>query len=214
MSTDFSTYSEGQSASLTLPPTPGLQFSANQTLLINCIDVGQTDYYVVCRVTSFTDNTLIFKITTIHLPTQQGQTTVGLLWEINMTGPSGLKGDTGEEGRGYIQFPTTVVNNFSDCIDQLTTGGTTGPNSERYAACRFALDESTPEQDRTSKVLLLPTFTDGSHIVINQETEETGTFFLTVSCINTDLTTYSIQMISEPTSFRKEQGTWTSYSGF
>jgi hypothetical protein len=214
MSTDFSTFSVGQSASLSLPPTPGLQYSANQTLLINCIDEGQTDYYVVCSVQSFIDNTLTFKISTIHLPTQEGQTTVGLVWEINMSGPTGLKGDTGADGQGYIQFPTTTVNNFTDCLAQLNDGGTTGPNAERYAACRFAADEFTPIGDLTTKTLVLPTFTNGSHIVINQETEGTGTFLLTVSCINNDSSTYSIQMISEPTSFRKEQGTWTSYNGF
>ncbi len=214
MSTDFSTYTVGQSASLTLPPTPGLQFSANQTLILNCIDVGQTDYYVICLVSSFVDNVLIFEIITIHLPTQEGQTSVGTLWEINMTGARGPPG-SGSSGPGYIEFPISVTNNFTDCITQLVSGGSTGPNSEKYSACRFAVDAQTPVQDINSKTLSLPTtFSDGTHLVINQETEGIGTFLLTVQCTNEDSSLYSIQMISEPISFRKEQGTWSSYSGF
>lgn len=213
MSTDFSTFTVGQSASLTLPSTTGLQYSANQILLINCIDEGQSDYYVVCQVTSFIDNVLLFKLTTIHLPTQQGQTTVGLLWEINMYGPTGLTGNNGPPGLGYIEFPTSVTHSFADCLTQLQ-GGVDGPNSEKFSACRFAVDNTTPAQDLASKTIYLLSYSDGSHLVINQETEGIGTFFLTVTCLNSDSSTYSIQMISEPTSFRFNGGTWTSYNGF
>lgn len=213
MSTDFSTFTVGQSASLTLPSTPGLQYSANQIVLINCIDEGQTDYYVVCQVTSFIDNVLLFKLTTIHLPTQQGQTTVGLLWEINMYGPTGLTGPNGPNGLGYIEFPTTVTHSFADCLTQLQ-GGLDGPNSEKFSACRFSVNNTTPAQDLASKTLFLTSFSNGSHLVINQETEGIGAFFLTVTCLNSDSSTYSIQMISEPTSFRRDGGTWTSYNGF
>ena len=210
MSTNFANFTVGQSASLTLPATPGLQYSANQILIINCVDEGQVDYYVICQVISFTNNVLLFKLLTINLPTQVGQTTVGLLWEINIYGPQGIPGPT---GLGYIEFPTTVTHSFADCLTQLQ-GGLDGPNSEKFSACRFAVDNTTPAQDLASKTIFLNSFSNGSHLVINQETEGFGTFFLTVSCLNSDSSTYSIQMISEPTSFRREEGTWTSYNGF
>jgi hypothetical protein len=120
-------------------------------------------------------------------------------------------GAPGPPGEGAVPFPSSVTYSFVDATSQL---GVATANAV-ISSCRFIADPVlTPAPDLLSKTLVLNNYVDGSHIVVINETPGNDTFYLTVSCTNTDLSRYSISMVSEAVSFRRELGTWSTYNGF
>jgi hypothetical protein len=121
---------------------------------------------------------------------------------------NGGSGPPGPPGYGVVAYPTSVTHSFADALSQLSANLVVVDNMTQ-SACRFSYDATTPPADLASKTLVLPTYQNSTHLVILHESP--GTVSLTVTC---DPTTYSLVMAPEVQSLRKDNGTWSAYSGF